>query len=200
VQSSSPCDVTRLLKGWSSGDSAALDQLIPVVYDELRAVAARYLRRERQDHTLQPTALVNEAYLRLIDQKQVKWQNRAHFMGVAAQMMRRILVDHARRHHRAKRGGGAQQVSLDEAMAVSEERADDLVELDEALTALAAFDERKSRVVEMKYFGGLSVEEMAEVLKVSEITIARDWKLAKAWLYTRMYPNGSPTDEGQHAS
>lgn len=194
MQPPSPTEVTRLLKDWGSGDSAALDQLIPIVYDELRTVAARYLRRERQDHTLQPTALVNEAYLRLIDQKAVKWQNRAHFMGVAAQMMRRILVDHARSHHRAKRGGGASQVSLDEAIAVSEERADDLVELDEALTALAAFDDRKSRVVEMKYFGGLSVQETAEVLNVSEITVARDWKLAKAWLYTHI------KDNGEHAS
>lgn len=189
-----PSEVTQLLKDWSSGDSAALDQLIPIVYDELRAVAARYLRRERQDHTLQPTALVNEAYLRLIDQRQVQWQNRAHFVGVAAQMMRRILVDHARNHNRAKRGGGARKVSLDEAVALSEERADDLVELDEALTALAKFDERKSRVVEMRYFGGLSVDETAEVLKVSEITVARDWKLAKAWLYTRI------EDNGEHAS
>jgi len=194
MQPPPPREVTRLLKEWSTGDSAALDQLIPIVYDELRAVAARYLRRERQGHTLQPTALVNEAYLRLIDQNQVQWQNRAHFVGVAAQMMRRILVDHAKNHNRVKRGGGTRKVTLDEALAVSDERADDLVELDEALTALEAFDKRKSRVVEMRYFGGLSVEETAEVLKVSEITVARDWKLAKAWLYTRI------EDNGQHAS
>ncbi|MEN3335368.1 MAG: hypothetical protein V7641_4733 [Blastocatellia bacterium] len=194
MQPPTSSEVTRLLKDWGSGDSSALDQLIPIVYDELRAVAARYLRRERQDHTLQPTALVNEAYLRLIDQKQVNWQNRAHFVGVAAQMMRRILVDHAKSHNRVKRGGGAQKVTLDEALALSEKRADDLLELDEALTALAAFDERKSRVVEMKYFGGLSVEETAEVLQVSVITVARDWKLAKAWLYTHI------NDNGQHAS
>jgi len=194
MQPPPPSEVTRLLKEWSTGDSAALDQLIPIVYDELRAVAARYLRRERQGHTLQPTALVNEAYLRLIDQNQVQWQNRAHFVGVAAQMMRRILVDHAKNHNRVKRGGGTRKVTLDEALAVSDERADDLVELDEALTALEAFDKRKSRVVEMRYFGGLSVEETAEVLKVSEITVARDWKLAKAWLYTRI------EDNGQHAS
>ena len=194
MQPPSPSEVTRLLKDWSSGDSTALDQLIPIVYDELRAVAARYLRRERQDHTLQPTALVNEAYLRLIDQKQVQWQNRAHFVGVAAQMMRRILVDHAKSHNRAKRGGGAGKVSLDEAVALSEERAADLVELDQALTDLETFDKRKSRVVEMRYFGGLSVEETAEVLKVSLITVARDWKLAKAWLYTRI------EDSGEHAS
>ena len=189
-----PGEVTRLLKDWSSGDSAALDQLIPIVYGELRGVAARYLRRERQDHTLQPTALVNEAYLRLIDQKHVNWQNRAHFVGVAAQMMRRILVDHAKSRNRAKRGGGALRVTLEEAVALAEERSANLVELDRALTALEAFDERKSRVVEMKYFGGLSVEETAEVLKVSVITVARDWKLAKAWLYTHI------EDSGNHAS
>lgn len=192
MQPPSPSEVTRLLKDWSGGDSAALDQLIPIVHDELRAVAARYLRRERQDHTLQPTALVNEAYLRLIDQKQVQWQNRAHFVGVAAQMMRRILVDHARNHNRAKRGGGARKVPLDEVAVLSEERADDLVRLDEALTALAAFDDRKSRVVEMRYFGGLSVKETAEVLQVSEMTVARDWKLAKAWLYTTINDNREP--------
>jgi RNA polymerase sigma-70 factor (ECF subfamily) len=189
----SPSEVTQLLKDWSSGDPEALDRLIPIVYAELRAIAARYLRRERRDHTLQPTALVNEAYLRLIDQKQVQWQNRAHFIGVAAQMMRRILVDHAKSHNRAKRGGGAQRVSLDEVMAVSDERATDLLELDSALTALAAFDDRKSRVVEMRYFGGLTVEETAEVLKVSEMTVAREWKLAKAWLYTHI------EDSGEHA-
>ena len=197
MQPPSPSEVTRLLKDWSSGDSAALDQLMPIVYSELRAIAARYLRRERQDHTLQPTALVNEAYLRLIDQKHVNWQNRAHFVGVAAQMMRRILVDHAKSHNRVKRGSGAPKVPLDEAMVLSEERADDLIELDEALTALAAFDERKSRVVEMKYFGGLSAEETAEVLQVSVITVARDWKLAKAWLYTHITQDG---DDGQHAT
>jgi RNA polymerase sigma factor (TIGR02999 family) len=184
MQQPTPSEVTRLLKAWGSGNTEALDQLIPIVYDELRAVAARYLKRERLDHTLQPTALVNEAYLRLIDQKQVEWQNRAHFVGLAAQMMRRILVDHAKSHHRAKRGGSARKVSLEEAMAISDERADDLVEIDEALTALAAFDERKSRVVELRFFGGMSVEETAEVLKISEVTVARDWKLAKAWLYT----------------
>ena len=182
MQPPSSIEVTRLLKDWRDGDSGALDQLMPIVYAELRAIAARYLRRERPDHTLQPTALVNEAYLRLIDQKHVDWQNRAHFVGVAAQMMRRILVDHAKSHHRAKRGGGALRVTLDEEIAVSEERATDLVELDEALTALEAFDERKSRVVEMKYFGGLSVEETAESLHVSAETVMRDWRLAKAWL------------------
>lgn len=193
MQPPQPTEVTRLLNDWGNGDSTALDQLMPIVYAELRAIAARYLRSERQDHTLQPTALVNEAYLRLIDQKHVNWQNRAHFVGVAAQMMRRILVDHAKSHNRAKRGGGALRVTLDEGLALADERADDLVELDEALTALEALDERKSRVVEMKYFGGLSVEETAEVLNVSVITVARDWKLAKAWLYTTI------NDNRQHA-
>ena len=190
MESPTPSEVTRLLKEWGKGDTSARDQLIAIVYSELRAIAARYLRRERQDHTLQPTALVNEAYLRLIDQKQVEWQNRAHFLGVAAKMMRRILVDHARTHNRVKRGSGAQRVSLDEAVTIAEDRAADLVELDRALDALAAFDERKSRVVEMRYFGGLSVEETAEVLNISLITVARDWKLAKAWLYTRIEDGG----------
>lgn len=194
MQPPSASEVTRLLKDWGNGDSTALDQLMPIVYAELRAIAGRYLRHERKDHTLQPTALVNEAYLRLVDQKQVEWQNRAHFVGVAAQMMRRILVDHAKSHNRAKRGGGAQRVTLDEAVALVEGRADDLLELDAALTALEALDQRKSRVVEMKYFGGLSVEETAEVLKVSVITVARDWKLAKAWLYTTI------NDNRQHAN
>ena len=190
MQPPSSSEVTRLLKEWGRGDSAALDQLIPIVYAELRTIAARYLRRERQEHTLQATALVHEAYLRLIDQKQVDWQNRAHFMGVAAQMMRRILVDHAKSHLSAKRGGGARKVSLDDAISLGEELADDLVELDAALTALEAFDQRKSRVVEMRYFGGLSVKETAEALQVSEETVARDWKLAKVWLYTHIKHNG----------
>ena len=182
-------DVTRLLISWSNGDPVALDQLMPMVYSELRSLASRYLRRERIDHTLQPTALVNEAYLRLVDQRSVQWQNRAHFFGVAAQMMRRILVDHAKSHHRAKRGGGARNVSLDEAIGVTDERAAGLVVLDEALTRLAELDERKSRVVELRYFGGLSVEETAEVLQVSVNTVLRDWKLAKAWLYNQIKKN-----------
>jgi RNA polymerase sigma-70 factor, ECF subfamily len=186
----SPKDLTRLLVDWSKGDPQALGQLMPIVYDELRSLAGRYLRRERSDHTLQPTALVNEAYLRLIDQHSVRWQNRAHFFGVAAQMMRRILVDHAKGHRREKRGGGARKVSLDEAIELTDQRADGLVALDEALTALAQFDERKSRVVELRYFGGLSVEETAEILQVSVNTILRDWKLAKAWLYNQIKKNG----------
>ena len=186
----SPQEVTQLLLAWSQGDQAALDQLIPLVHAELHRLAHRCMDRERAGHTLQTTALVNEAYLRLIDQKHVNWQNRAHFVGVAAQMMRRILVDHAKSHNRAKRGGGALRVTLDENLAAGEERGDDLLELDEALTALEAFDKRKSKVVEMKYFGGLSVEETAEVLKVSVITVARDWKLAKAWLLTELSNRG----------
>lgn len=176
-------EVTRWLLAWSDGDQAALDQLMPLVYDELRHLAHSYLKRERPGHTLQTTALVNEAYLRLIDQHRVEWQNRAHFFGIASQLMRRILVDHARSRHVAKRGGGARQVSLDEAMVVSAERAAEVVALDEALTALAAIDRRKSQIVEMRFFGGLSIEETAEVLAVSPGTVMRDWTLAKAWLH-----------------
>ena len=186
METRSPKEVTRLLVDWSKGDQKALDDLMPVVFDELRTLARRYLRRERTDHTLQPTALVNEAYLRLIDQRSVQWQNRAHFFGVAAQMMRRILVDHARGHHREKRGGGAVKVTLDEVVSLTDQGAAELVVLDEALTALAEIDERKSRVVELRYFGGLSVEETAEVLQVSANTVLRDWKLAKAWLFSRI--------------
>jgi RNA polymerase sigma factor (TIGR02999 family) len=177
-----PQDVSRLLIAWSNGDEEAHEQLMPLVYEELRRLAHRHLGRERAGHTLQTTALVHEAYLRLIDQKEVRWQNRAHFFAVAAQMMRRILVDYARSRRFAKRGGGAQQVSLDEAMVVSNGRAADVVALDEALNALAEFDVRKSRMVELRFFGGLSIEETAEVLKVSPGTVMRDWTLAKAWL------------------
>ena len=177
----SPKDVTRLLVDWGNGDQAALDELIPLVHDELRRMASRYMRRESQDHTLQTSALVNEAYLRLIDQKSVHWQNRAHFFGVAAQLMRRILVDHARSRLRAKRGGGAQMVSLVEPAATSKEVAD-VIALNDALEDLAKFDARKSRIVEMKFFGGLTSEEAAEVLKVTPRTIEREWRKAKAWL------------------
>jgi RNA polymerase sigma factor (TIGR02999 family) len=175
-------NVTQLLLAWNKGDEAALEQLLPLVYQELHRLAGRHLGRERGGHTLQTTALVHEAYLRLVDQKQVQWQNRAHFFAVAAQMMRRILVDYARARRFAKRGGGAQQVSLDEALVVSDERAADVVALDEALNALAEFDERKSKMVELRFFGGLSIEETAEVLNVSPGTVMRDWTLAKAWL------------------
>ncbi|MGH9937304.1 MAG: sigma-70 family RNA polymerase sigma factor [Blastocatellia bacterium] len=175
-------EVTQLLVAWSNGAEAALEQLMPLVYRELHRLASRHLGRERAGHTLQTTALVHEAYLRLVDQKEANWQSRAHFFAVAAQMMRRILVDHARARRFAKRGAGARRVSLDEAMVVSDERAADVVALDEALNALAEFDERKSRMVELRFFGGLSIEETAEVLGVSPGTVMRDWTLTKAWL------------------
>ena len=177
-----PQDVTRLLVEWSNGDQAALEELMPLVYEELRRLAGRYMRRENQGHTLQTSALVNEAYLRLIDQKKVHWQNRAHFFGVAAQLMRRILVDHARNRARAKRGGGAQMVSLAEQAATPKEIAD-VIALDNALKDLAKIDPRKSQIVEMKFFGGLTNEEVAEVLKVTSRTVEREWRKAKAWLY-----------------
>jgi RNA polymerase sigma factor (TIGR02999 family) len=173
-------EVTQLLNAWSDGDGSALEKLLPLVEGELHQLAHRYMSRERQDHTLQTTALVNEAYLKLIDQK-VEWQNRAHFFGIAAQIMRRILIDHARKHL-GPRHGGDKTISLDEVAVVSDERASELVALDEALTTLAQVDERKSKVVELRYFGGLSVEEIATVLGVSADTITRDWRRAKAFL------------------
>jgi RNA polymerase sigma-70 factor, ECF subfamily len=176
-------EVTRLLIRLTDGDGDVMGELLPLVYDELRRLAAGYLRRERPGHTLQPTALVHEAYLRMVDQSQVRWQNRAHFLGVAAQMMRRILVDHARGQRAEKRGGEVQKLSLDENIDVSGERASDLVALDEALERLAEFDPQKARVVELRFFGGLSVEETAEVLGVSAPTVKRQWRMAKAWLY-----------------
>jgi RNA polymerase sigma factor (TIGR02999 family) len=179
----SPEEVTRLLLDWGNGNAAALERLTPLVYEELHRLAHQHMNRERRDHTLQTSALVNEAYLRLIDQRGVHWQNRAHFFSIASRLMRRILVDHARAHRYAKRGGGAIQVSLDEAAVVSQERAEELVALDEALTSLATIDQRKSQVVELRFFGGMSVEETAEVLGVSPITVKRDWSTAKAWLY-----------------
>ena len=177
-----PPDVTQLLVAWGGGDRAALDSLMPLVYEELRRLAHQYMGRERSGHTLQTSALVNEAYLRLIDQRDVHWQNRAQFFGLAAQMMRRILVDYARKRRYAKRGGGAHPVSVEEARIVSEERAADVVALDEALSALAQIDPRKSQVVELRFFGGLSIEETAAVLKVSPGTVMREWTLSKAWL------------------
>jgi RNA polymerase sigma factor (TIGR02999 family) len=181
-----PPDVTALLIAWSNGDEQARDQLLPLVYDELREIAHRYLSRERRDHTLQTTALVHEAYLRLIDQRAVQWQNRAHFFGVAAQLMRRILIDYARSHQTAKRGQGAVKLSLDDAVNVADERAGVLLAVDEALDRLAQFDQTKSRVVELKFFGGLTVEETAEALGLSVPTIVRQWRLAKAWLYQEL--------------
>ena len=174
--------VTRLLVDWRNGDQGAFEQLIPLVHDELRRVARRHMAQERAGHTLQATALVNEAYVRLIDVRQVNWQDRAHFFAMSSRLMRRVLVDFARSKGYQKRGGGAQKVSLDEALIVSSEPGADLVALDDALDALAAFDARKAQVVEMRFFGGLSVEETAEALKVSVDTVMRDWKLAKAWL------------------
>jgi RNA polymerase sigma-70 factor, ECF subfamily len=179
----SPQNVTKLLIAWSDGNKQALDLLMPIVFDELRRQASRYLRRERAGHTLQTTALVNEAYLRLVDQENVRWQNRAHFFGIAAQLMRRILVDHARAKHRAKRGGSDLRVTLDEATAVARDREIDLVALDEALDRLAKIDLQQSRVVELRFFSGLNVEETAEALRISPATVKRDWSVAKAWLY-----------------
>ena len=178
---SSPKEVTRLLVDWGKGDQAALDDLLPLVYEELRRVAGSYMRRESQGHTLQTSALVNEAYLRLVDQRNVQWQNRAHFFGVAAQLMRRILVDHARSRTRVKRGGRVQMVSLDEQAVISKEVAE-VIALDEALTHLAQVDPRTSHIVEMKFFGGLTNEEVAEVLKVTSRTVEREWRKARAWL------------------
>jgi len=179
----SPEELTQLLLDWGNGDAAALERLTPLVYEELRRLAHQHMNRERQGHTLQTSALVHEAYLRLIEQRDVRWQNRAHFFSIASRLMRRILVDHARAHRYAKRGGGAVRVSLDQAALVSQERAGELVALDEALTSLAAIDQRKSQVVELRFFGGMSVEETAAALGVSPITVKRDWSTAKAWLY-----------------
>ncbi len=179
-------EVTKLLAAWSAGDEAALEQLTPLVHDELHRLARRYLAGERPGHVLQTTALVNEAYLRLIDWKDVRWQDRAHFFGLAAQMMRRVLVDIARARGRAKRGGNAVLVSLSEAEGGSPEQSADLVALDDALNALAELDPRQSRVVELRFFGGLSLEETAEVLRVSVGTVRRDWSLARAWLYREL--------------
>ena len=176
-------NVTQLLIGWSEGNKEALDELLPLVYDELRKQAARYLRKESPGHTLQTTALIHEAYLRLIDQKNVRWQNRAHFFGIAAQLMRRILVDHARMKKRAKRGGSNIKVSLSEAALKTPAQDLDIVALDEALKRLEQVDEQQSRVVELRFFSGLSVEETAEVLSISPATVKRDWSMAKAWLH-----------------
>jgi RNA polymerase sigma-70 factor (ECF subfamily) len=175
-------DVTRLLKAWSGGDSKALDELFPIVYTEVRKLARSYLRRERPDHTLQPTALVNEAYMRLVDQRHVDWQNRAHFFGIAAQVMRRVLVDHARMRQADKRGSGDRPVVLDEALALVAERTPDVVALDDALRALAELDPRQAQIVELRFFGGLSIEEAAEVIGLSPATVKREWSAARAWL------------------
>ena len=176
-------EITQLLLAWSDGDQAALEKLTPLVYAELHRLAKGYMFGERPGHTLQTTALINEAYMRLIDWKNVRWQGRAHFFGVAAQVMRRILVDFARARHYAKRGGAAAQVSLDEAVTIHEDRSAELIALDEALKSLAEIDPRKSQVVELRFFGGLSAKETAEALKVSLRTVEREWNSARAWLY-----------------
>jgi RNA polymerase sigma-70 factor, ECF subfamily len=185
-------DVSQLLLAWSHGDKAALDKLTPLVYGELHRLAGRYMKRERAGHSLQTTALVNEAYTRLVDHKRMQWQDRAHFFAVAAQLMRRILVDHARRRN-LKRGAGLQRMSLDEAAVVGATRPTDVVALDDAMNALARLDARKVQVVEMRFFGGLSVDETAEVLKISAVTVMRDWSTAKAWLYREL--KGASRDE-----
>ena len=183
--------ITELLAEWRDGNQSALDELYPLVYDELHRLARRYMSRERKHHTLQTTALINEAYVRLVDQKNVNWANRSHFFAISAQIMRRILIDHARRHGYAKRGGGAQQVSLEEVAALAPEQGRELMRLDEALKSLAERDPRRSQVVELRYFGGLNNEEIAGVLHVSENTVMRDWNMARAWLYQQLSENAT---------
>ena len=179
-------NVTQLLVAWSQGDRAALDSLIGVIYAELHRLAHRYMGRERPGHALNTTALVNEAYLRLVNQKNVNWQNRAHFFAVSAQAMRSILIDMARRRNRQRRGGGSLEIALDESLIFSDSRAAELIALDDALADLAKLDERRARIVEMRYFGGLSVEETAEVLKVSVATVDREWRRARGWLFSQL--------------
>ena len=179
-------DATDLLLAWSNGDDSAFDELVPLVYQELRALAQRYMRHERPDHTLQATALVNEAYVRLIDVNRIRWQNRAHFLAVAAQTMRRILVEFARHRRRQKRGGDVVRVTIDDALEIAQDKEPDLVALSDALSALATFDPRMSQAVELRFFGGLTVQETADVLKVSPETVMRDWKTAKAWLFREL--------------
>lgn len=186
VPSTSTAKLTQLLMAWSEGDRSALETLTPIVHEELRRLAHHYMNGERPGHTLQTTALVNEAYLRLVDQKRANFENRAQFFALAATLMRHILVDHARSRQYLKRGGGAQKVSLDQALMVSADRDEDLVALDAALVRLSAIDARKSKVVELRFFGGLSVEETAEALDVSAVTVMREWRMAKAWLYNSL--------------
>jgi RNA polymerase sigma-70 factor (ECF subfamily) len=193
VSSEPSKQVTQLLANWSSGDLEAREALMPLVYCELRRLAASYLRRERSDHTLQPTALVHEAYLKLVEQKNVRWQHRSHFFAITAQLMRRILVDHARGHLADKRGSGAPKVSLTEALTMSNERPGALLALDESLTRLAALDAQQGRVVELRVFGGLTVEETAAVLGISQATVKRDWSMAKAWLLGEIEKGRGPS-------
>jgi RNA polymerase sigma factor (TIGR02999 family) len=185
TQFSAMDDISTLLRAWSGGNGSALEILTPIVYDELHRLARHYMRGERPGHSLQSTELVNEAYMRLVDYKRMQWQDRAHFFAVSAQLMRRILVEHARRHN-PKRGGEVQHVSLEAVVSVDASRTTDLVALDDAMNALAQMDPRKARVVEMRFFGGLSVEEIAEVLKVAPVTVMRDWSTARAWLYREL--------------
>lgn len=182
----SPDDVTQLLKDWRNGDNAALDRLTPLVYDELRRLARNYLRGERKDHTLQGTALVNEAYMKLVGYTNLEWQNRAHFFGVAARVMRQILIDYARKHRTGKRGGGRQNLPLEEAAIFSADRAESLVDLDDALESLAAFDAAKGRIIELRYFGGLGIEEIAEVMSISVSSVRRHMRMAEAWLHREL--------------
>jgi RNA polymerase sigma-70 factor (ECF subfamily) len=191
-------DISELLIAWSGGDGQALDRLTPIVYDELRRLAQSYMRRERAGHTLQASALVHEAYTRLVDYKRMQWQSRAHFFAVAAQLMRRILVEHARRRN-LKRGAGFRHFSLEESL-VSDAYKPELVELDDAMTALEKFDRRKVQIVEMRYFGGLSVEETAQVLKISPVTVKRDWRAAKLWLYRELTGRGENESPAMEAS
>jgi len=188
----SPHDVTRLLVRWGNGDEDARDQLMPLVYDELHRLAGAYLRRERREHTLQPTALVNEAYLKLIDQRNANWQNRAQFFGVAAQLMRRVLVDHARAYHAAKRGGPHYNISLSNAHRFGDEPDLDLLALHEVLERLAKIDANQARIVELRFFGGLTIEEAAEIMGVSHATIEREWRMARAWLRRELGRSGPP--------
>ncbi len=192
---SSPEDVTLLLSDLQNGDKEAASRLMPLVYNELRRLARGYMRRERAEHTLQATALVHEAYLKLVNQRSVNWQGRSHFFGIAAQLMRRILIDHARGHLREKRGGAQQVMALDEALVFSPGQSADLVRLDEALERLAKLDPRQSKIVELRFFGGLSVEESAEFLGISPKTVKRDWSMAKAWLHAELR-----RDDGQFAA
>jgi RNA polymerase sigma factor (TIGR02999 family) len=184
-----PGEITQLLIKWGGGDKAAFEELIPVVYAELKRLARRYMGRERVDHTLQTSALINEAYLRLVESHTIEWQDRRHFFAVAAQIMRHILIDHARSYQYAKRGAGAEKVPIEEAEALRIERAEELVALDEALKELETFDPRKSRITEMRFFGGLTVEETAEVMELSPVTVMREWRAAKAWLHQTMTGN-----------
>lgn len=184
-------EVTRLLVAWGAGDESALEQLLPVVYRELHGMARRYMAEERPDHTLQASALINETYLKLVDVRQMQWQNRAQFFGVCAQMMRRILVDFGRRQRYLKRGGGIRPVTLNEDLVIAEAQTTNLPALDDALNALATMDPRKARVVELRFFAGLSVDETAEVLKVSPDTVVRDWRMAKVWLHRELRNEGA---------